>query len=84
MYGQLNLATILGAMFQNAIIPLGVDGGTRSRAAERMITYKTNRFMRTFPGIGVPRLLTVIDKSEQKERQTKSDEVSPLSWGYTK
>jgi hypothetical protein len=32
---------ILGAMFQNAIIPLGVEGGTRSRAAERIITYRT-------------------------------------------
>jgi hypothetical protein len=40
-YGQLNFATILGAMFQNAIIPLGVEGGTRSRAADRIMTYRT-------------------------------------------
>ena len=26
---------------QNAMIPFGVEGGTRSRAAERMITYST-------------------------------------------
>lgn len=30
-------------MLQNAIIPLGVDGGTRSRAADSMITYRTER-----------------------------------------
>jgi len=41
IYGQLNFATILGVMFQNAIIPLGVEGGTRSRAAERIMTYRT-------------------------------------------
>ena len=28
-------------MLQNAIMPLGVDGGTRSSAAERIITYNT-------------------------------------------
>jgi hypothetical protein len=26
---------------KNAIIPFGVDGGTRSRAADRIITYNT-------------------------------------------
>jgi hypothetical protein len=28
-------------MLQKAIIPFGVDGGTRSRAADKIITYKT-------------------------------------------
>lgn len=40
-YGQPNLATSAGKMLQNAMMPFGVEGGTRSRAAERMITYRT-------------------------------------------
>jgi hypothetical protein len=41
MYGQPILATSAGAMLTNAIIPFGVDGGTRSRAADRIMTYNT-------------------------------------------
>lgn len=37
-YGQPNFATSAGAILQNAMIPFGVDGGTRSKAADRMIT----------------------------------------------
>lgn len=37
-YGQPILATNAGAMLQKAMIPLGVDGGTRSKAADRMMT----------------------------------------------
>jgi hypothetical protein len=40
-YGHPILATRAGAMLQNAIIPFGVDGGTKSSAAESMITYNT-------------------------------------------
>jgi hypothetical protein len=41
MYGQPNFATRAGAMLQKAVIPFGVDGGTRSSAADRIITYNT-------------------------------------------
>jgi len=37
-YGQPTLATSAGAMLQNRMMPFGVDGGTRSRAADRMMT----------------------------------------------
>jgi hypothetical protein len=40
-YGQPILANNAGAMLQNAMMPLGVEGGTRSSAAERIITYRT-------------------------------------------
>lgn len=47
IYGQPTLATSDGAILQNAIMPLGVDGGTRSRAAERIMTYNTMNFLRS-------------------------------------
>jgi hypothetical protein len=37
-YGQPTFATSAGAILQKAMIPLGVEGGTRSSAAERMMT----------------------------------------------
>ena len=37
-YGQAALATNEGAMLQNAMRPLGVEAGTRSSAADRMMT----------------------------------------------
>ena len=37
-YGQPTFATSVGAMLQKAMIPLGVEGGTRSSAADRIIT----------------------------------------------
>lgn len=37
-YGQPTLAANDGAILQNAMMPLGVDGGTRSRAADKMMT----------------------------------------------
>jgi hypothetical protein len=40
-YGHPILANNAGAMLQNAMIPLGVEGGTRSSAAESIITYST-------------------------------------------
>lgn len=40
-YGHPSLANRAGNMLQKAMIPFGVDGGTRSSAAERMMTYKT-------------------------------------------
>lgn len=38
MYGQAIFAPREGAMLQNNMIPLGVDGGTKSKAAESIIT----------------------------------------------
>ena len=40
-YGQAILATRAGVILQKRIKPFGVDGGTRSKAAERIITYNT-------------------------------------------
>lgn len=40
-YGQPILAINAGVMLQNAMMPLGVEGGTRSSAAESIITYST-------------------------------------------
>ena len=40
-YGQPILAINAGAILQNAMIPFGVEGGTRSSAAESIITYNT-------------------------------------------
>ena len=37
-YGQTALAMNDGVMLQNAMRPLGVEEGTRSSAADRMIT----------------------------------------------
>ena len=37
-YGQATFAARDGAILQNNIIPLGVDGGTRSKAAESIMT----------------------------------------------
>jgi hypothetical protein len=39
--GHATFATNAGAMLQKAMIPLGVDGGSKSRAADSMITYRT-------------------------------------------
>jgi len=77
-YGQLNFATILGVMFQNTMIPLGVEGGTRSRAAERIMTYRTRTSSEYFLVRGNDGLLTVIDQAEQKERETEAEEMPPL------
>jgi hypothetical protein len=44
MYGHPTLATKAGAILQKAIMPFGVDGGTKSRAADSMITYRTEEF----------------------------------------
>lgn len=41
MYGHPIFATKDGAILQNAMIPFGVDGGTKSRAADKMMTYST-------------------------------------------
>ena len=46
-YGQAILAIRAGVILQKRIKPFGVDGGTRSKAAERMITYKTAKNFRT-------------------------------------
>jgi hypothetical protein len=69
-------------MFQNAMIPLGVEGGTRSRAAERMITYRTTNSSKTFLVCAHDRLLTVIDQAEQKEGETETEEIPSLSWEH--
>ena len=37
-YGQPTFATSAGVMLQKAIIPLGVEGGTRSSAADSIMT----------------------------------------------
>jgi hypothetical protein len=78
MYGQLNFATMLGVMFQNAMMPLGVEGGTRSRAAERMITYRTTNSSKSFLACAHDRPLTVIDKTKQKEGETEAEEIPSL------
>lgn len=38
MYGHPTLATKAGAILQKAIMPFGVDGGTKSSAADSIIT----------------------------------------------
>jgi hypothetical protein len=70
-YGQLNFATILGVMFQNAMIPLGVEGGTRSRAAERIMTYRTRTLSEYFLVCGNDGLLAVIDQAEERLRRKR-------------
>lgn len=69
IYGHPTFAMRAGAILQKAMIPFGVEGGTRSRAAERIITYNTARhhtydlmsFMTTSAH-------TVVNKAEKKER----------------
>lgn len=78
MYGQLNFATRLGATSQNRIIPLGVEGGTRSRAAERMITYRTADSLKYVLVCEQLMLLTIIDQTEKKEGEIKAEEIPPL------
>lgn len=41
MYGQPTFAIRAGKILQKAIMPFGVEGGTKSSAADRMITYNT-------------------------------------------
>jgi len=57
-------------MLQKLMIPLGVDGGTRSSAAERMMTYKTgtnylNAYARR------QQILTIVDKPKEKKGDAK-------------
>lgn len=80
-YGQPSLATNAGKMLQNAIIPLGVEGGTRSRAAERMITYSTAnsqiQSLRPQPkSERVERKHTIIDQSKEKEGSPELEQES--------
>ena len=68
MYGQPTFATRAGAILQKAIMPFGVEGGTRSRAAERMMTYNTGNAINSnvvAEREWIP--LTIIDESKQKE-----------------
>ena len=68
MYGQPTFATRAGAILQKAIMPFGVEGGTRSRAAERMMTYSTGDAISSnvvAEREWIP--LTIIDESKQKE-----------------
>lgn len=48
IYGHPTLATRAGAILQKAIMPFGVDGGTKSKAADSMITYSTKSFQLVF------------------------------------
>jgi hypothetical protein len=65
-YGQPILADSEGAMLQNKMIPFGVDGGTRSRAAERIITYRT-RTCRFRYVVHSQLAHTIVEESEEKE-----------------
>ena len=59
-YGQPSFANNAGNMLQNAMMPLGVDGGTRSSAAERMMTYRTGHNCFS-PYARHMRTLTIVD-----------------------
>ena len=64
-------------MLQKAIMPFGVEGGTRSRAAERMMTYNTGNAISSnvvAEREWIP--LTIIDKSKQKEGCAQFEEQS--------
>lgn len=41
IYGQPTFATNAGNMLQKAMMPFGVEGGTKSSAADNIITYST-------------------------------------------
>ena len=72
MYGHPIFATKDGAILQNAMMPFGVDGGTKSRAADKMMTYSTEcRYSIRGPYNGLVLGLTVIDKAKEEERQRK-------------
>lgn len=76
--------TKAGAMLQKAIMPLGVEGGTRSRAAESMITYKTSTraALRVAP-TRVSDLHTIVheSKNEKREAEYKTKSISRLAIG---
>ena len=60
-----------GNILQKSMIPFGVEGGTKSRAAERIMTYSTGRqknilSIYPFGDLGVL-LLTIVDQSKKKE-----------------
>ena len=60
-------------MLQNAMMPFGVEGGTRSRAAERMITYNTTE---TLPFSSLlsyysAEVLAIVDQPEHEEREAQ-------------
>ena len=60
-----------GNILQKSMIPCGVEGGTKSRAAERIMTYSTERqknipSIYPFGDLGVL-LLTIVDQSKKKE-----------------
>ena len=60
-----------GKILQKSMIPFGVEGGTKSRAAERIMTYSTKRQKNIlsicpFGDLGVL-LLTIVDQSKKKE-----------------
>ena len=59
-YGHPSFANNAGNMLQNAMMPLGVDGGTRSSAAERMMTYRTGHNCFS-PYARHMRTLTIVD-----------------------
>lgn len=55
-------------MLQKAMMPLGVDGGTRSSAAERMITYNTESRGQCPLGDTMARdPLTIVDQAKEKK-----------------
>ena len=75
MYGHPTFATKAGNMLQKAMIPFGVEGGTRSRAADKMMTYNTNTDGDSISAyIALTRGAikhTIIYESKQKEGYTK-------------
>jgi hypothetical protein len=76
-YGHPSFATRAGNMLQKAMIPLGVDGGTRSSAADRMITYKTgaNYFGSYTRCKQIFVVLTFVDKPEEKKGDAELQEL---------
>ena len=60
-----------GNILQKSMIPFGVEGGTKSRAAERIMTYSTERqknILSIYPfGDQGVLLLTIVDESKKKE-----------------
>jgi hypothetical protein len=70
MYGHPIFATKDGAILQNAMMPFGVDGGTKSRAADKMMTYSTE-CSHSICGSHNDLVLglTVVDEAKEEERQ---------------
>jgi hypothetical protein len=55
-------------MLKKRMIPFGVEGGTRSRAAERMTTYSTRQTIYSIVRKEWKKIDTIVDEAEEEER----------------